>query len=248
MDYPLIVANWKMNGNLISNKHFFDGLKKNVDQIINEVVLCVPFTYLFQAQSILGDSKIILGAQDISENNDGAFTGQISGNMLEEFGCKYVIIGHSERRNFQNETNELIAEKTRLALDKRIKPIICIGESLSERKNNSTYDVLTKQLEPIISILEKKDLNSIVIAYEPIWAIGTGKNADPILVQKTHNFIRSIFSKIDHIQASKIRILYGGSINSKNANQIFKMKDINGGLVGSASLNLNSFISISKSI
>lgn len=229
----MVAGNWKMNGDLALIEQFKETLKtpSNVD-----VVLCPPAPYLLKA--IGGDYD--LGAQNVSEFEKGAHTGDISNGMLNDIGVNYVIIGHSERRQDHNESNELVALKAKAAIDAGIKPIFCIGEPLEVRESGDVFAFVQAQLDAVVECCDARFFEQAVIAYEPIWAIGTGKTASPEQAQEVHAFIREyLASHSEHAQA--IRLLYGGSVNASNAEALFAQNDIDGGLIGGASLKLEDF-------
>ena len=239
-----IVANWKMNGNKRSNEQLINCINDKVCENANiEVVICPPFTYLTQILK-LKTSNIKIGAQNISENQNGAFTGEISGSMLQDLKVDYVIIGHSERRQMYNDTNAVIAQKFELAHQNNLIPILCIGESLNERKAGQTLSVIESQIKPIIETTRIELFAKSIIAYEPVWAIGTGETASPEQAEEVHTNIRNIMEVYDSNIASSIPILYGGSVNGANSKDLFTMGNINGGLIGGASLNGEEFVEI----
>jgi triosephosphate isomerase len=241
----IVAANWKMNGSLalvnsmVSELHNVT-LNENV-----EVVVCPSFPYLaaFSAasKSVNLSSAFSLGAQNLSEHTKGAFTGEISTSMLQEVGVNYVIVGHSERRSIYNESSALVAKKVNAALTAGLKPILCIGESEAERVANQTEVVLAAQLQPVIDEIGIENFKDVVIAYEPVWAIGTGKTASPEMAQETHQFIRDFIAKVDENVAVKLPLLYGGSVNASNCEELFAQADIDGGLIGGASLKAEEF-------
>ena len=239
-----IVANWKMNGSKKSNEQLINYIKHKVCENPNiEVIICPPFTYLTQI-SELKTSIIRIGAQNISESQDGAFTGEISGSMLQDMNIDYVIIGHSERRQMFNDTNNIIAQKFELAHQNNLIPILCVGESLNERKTGQTLSVVESQIKSVIESTCIKLFTKSIIAYEPVWAIGTGETASPEQAEEVHSNIRSIIEEYDSNIATSIPILYGGSVNGANSKDLFTMGNINGGLIGGASLNGEEFIEI----
>ncbi len=228
-----------MNGNLDLVNKMQDGIGNLAKQDL-DVVICPPSVYLqaFDKQSLL------LGGQDISEYNEGAHTGDISARMLKELGCRFVIVGHSERRSDHHESNELVAVKARVALEQGLTPIVCVGEPLSVREAGQVFDYVAAQLDAVIQGVGSTQISQLVIAYEPIWAIGTGKSASPEQAQDVHHFIRKHIAKADEAAASGIRILYGGSVNAANAGALFAQADVDGGLVGGASLKKDEFLAI----
>ncbi len=239
-----IVANWKMNGSKKSNEQLVNYIKHKVFENPNiEVIICPPFTYLTQILE-LKNSIIKIGAQNISESQDGAFTGEISGSMLQDMNINYVIIGHSERRQIFNDTNNIIAQKFELAHQNNLIPILCVGESLNERKTGKTLSVVESQIKSVIESTSIKLFSKSIIAYEPVWAIGTGETASPEQAEEVHSNIRSIIEEYDSNIATSVPILYGGSVNGANSKDLFTMVNINGGLIGGASLNGEEFIEI----
>ena len=242
MKKKLIAGNWKMNGSLAANEALIQGLLAGMAAPSCQVALCVPSVYLPQMQSLLAGSAIDLGAQDVSQHEAGAFTGEISGAMLTEFGVRYCIVGHSERRQYHGETDTLVALKAQRALFSGITPIVCVGETLAEREAGQTEDVVKRQLAAVIHI-NGHCISEIVVAYEPVWAIGTGKTASVEQAQQVHAVLRAQL-KAASPQADRIHILYGGSMNASNAAQLLAQPDIDGGLVGGASLKAADFLSI----
>ncbi len=247
MRKPIIAGNWKMNGSRSSVKELLDGIKAGISEVNSaEVAVCAPFVFLGDVAAQLEGSAIAWGAQNLSTEPKGAFTGEISADMLLDFGCKYVIVGHSERRTLYGETDELVAEKFDVARKAGLKPILCIGESLEERESGVTNDVCTRQIMAVIDRCGVEALLDGVIAYEPIWAIGTGKTATPEQAQETHAAIRKMIAEKNASVAEQVRIQYGGSMNAGNAAQLLAMEDIDGGLIGGASLKAEDFLAICK--
>jgi len=246
-----IAANWKMNKGLVQSQQFAEELrayqeKHKITHV--DIVLCPPFTSLEAVNKKINASGIKLGAQNMHFESMGAFTGEISAGMLKSCGVEFVIIGHSERRQFFNETNTIVNKKVLKALDEGLKPILCIGETLQERDDKITEGVIEEQLKICLSHVSEEQIKDLVIAYEPVWAIGTGKNATPHQAESVHNFIRKKLKKMySEKTANKTRIIYGGSINTGNAKDLFAIETINGGLVGGASLEVQSFIEIINS-
>lgn len=243
----LIAGNWKMNNTTKESLALIRDLKNKIKKIEtkNEIVICPPFVSLHAASKEIINSRIMLGAQNMHFMDSGAYTGEISPMMLKEIGCKYVIIGHSERRQYFNENDELINKKVKAAIQHNLMPILCIGEKLGERQKNIQKNIVEKQLINALQNTEKNNLNSLVVAYEPVWAIGTGKNATPEQAEEMHLFIRKVLEK--QFGNPKIKILYGGSVNEKNAKGILRQKNVDGALVGGASLKADSFIEIINS-
>lgn len=242
---PLIIGNWKMNGNLVVNAQLLSGLtlQNSVDTECQAAV-CVPFPYLAQVQSVLQGSSIAWGAQDVSSQVSGAYTGEVSASMLVDFSCTFAIVGHSERRQYHAESDALVGQKTLCLLEKGITPIVCVGETLQERKNNLTEATVGRQLNAVLSVIDKSTLSKIVIAYEPVWAIGTGVTATPEMAQQVHAFLRSQLTIVNAESAKEVSILYGGSMKPDNAAELLEMADIDGGLIGGASLKSADFLSI----
>ena len=231
-----------MNGGLAANETLIKEMLMGMESPSCEVALCVPSAYLSQLQSLLADTAIEVGAQDISQHAAGAYTGEISAAMLKDFGVRYCIVGHSERRQYHGETDVVVAQKTKQALACGITPIVCVGETLDEREAGKTEEVVKRQLAAVIQ-LNGHCISEIVVAYEPIWAIGTGKTATTEQAQQVHQVLRSqLKAASDH--ADRIQILYGGSMNAANAAQLLAQQDIDGGLVGGASLKAADFLSI----
>lgn len=238
-----VAGNWKMNGSLEANQQLIDGIKAG-SGIKAEMAVCPPAIYIPQIADLLTGSDISWGGQDVCEQVSGAYTGQISAAMLLEMKCKYVIVGHSERRTLNGESDELVAEKYATALAAGLKPILCIGELLEERESGDTEAVVARQLNAVLDKVGIEGIGAGVIAYEPVWAIGTGKTASPQQAQDVHAFIRQILSDKDANVAEKVQILYGGSVKPDNAAELFAMTDIDGGLIGGASLDAESFLGI----
>ena len=238
----LVAGNWKMNGSLAANEVLVKGLLAGLQKPSCQVALCVPSVYLAQCQGLLAGGTIDLGAQDVSQHEGGAFTGEISGAMLKEFGVRYLLVGHSERRQYHFETDAIVATKTQRALACGITPIVCVGETLAEREAGQTEAVVKRQLAAVIHA-NGHCISEIAVAYEPVWAIGTGKTASIEQAQQVHAVLRSQLHAATH-QADRIHILYGGSMNAANAAQLLAQPDIDGGLVGGAALKILDFLSI----
>lgn len=242
----LIAANWKMNKVTSEAEDYIKKFLPLVKDIYDrEIVLCLPYTLLYLANKLLSGSNVKLGAQNMYTEEKGAFTGEISPVMLKDVGCSYVILGHSERRKYFNETDQFINKKMLVALKHGLIPIVCIGETLQEREQNKTFEVLEFQVRNSLANLSPLDAEKIVIAYEPVWAIGTGKNATPQQAQEAQHFIREKYAQMyGSLVAEKVRILYGGSITPENFPGIMEQKDVDGGLVGGSSLDPESFYKI----
>lgn len=247
MRQKLIVANWKMHGNLASNKKLFEAYIEKLSPLDNiDVAVCVPYPYLAQAQTMLQSTKIAWGAQNLSKDAVGAFTGEVSAAMLKDFGASYVIIGHSERATAYCESDENLAIKFMQAQAHGLTPILCVGETLIEREAGVMQMVVAKQLDTIINLYGAAVFANAVISYEPIWAIGTGLAASAEQAQSMHEFIRGRIASLDKAAAASLKILYGGSVNPKNAVQLLVMQDIDGGLIGKCSLNAQEFEGICR--
>lgn len=247
MRRKLVAGNWKMHGVLAQNKALLDAVTSGITETSSvECAVCVPFPYLAQAQQSLQDSPVRWGAQDVHQLEQGAFTGEVSAAMLQDFGCHYVIVGHSERRSLYGETNELVAEKFSAAQKAGLVPMLCIGETLEQHEDGTAESIVAKQLDAVTDLLGVEALQQAVIAYEPVWAIGTGRTATPEQAQAMHAFIRQRIAAKCSTTASKVRILYGGSVKAANAAALFAMPDIDGGLVGGASLQADEFLAICK--
>jgi len=244
MRKPIIAGNWKMYKTEAEAVDFVQKLKPNVADVHDRtIVVCPPFPVLSKVWDEICNNKIALGAQDLFWEDDGAYTGEVSAPMLKAVGCTYVIIGHSERRQYFGETDETVNKKLFVALKHRLIPIVCIGEKLEEREKGITFQVIEKQIKGGFKGLGTGDWGSVTIAYEPVWAIGTGKTATPDQAQEVHSFIRKHLPKET---ADKVRILYGGSIKPENIKDLMAQPDIDGGLVGGASLKIDSFVKIIK--
>lgn len=245
MRKPLIAGNWKMNGSRSDITTLLDGIKAGMAQVkVAEVAVCAPYIYIPQAAEQLAGTPIAWGGQNLSTEAKGAFTGEISAAMLLDFNCKYVIVGHSERRTLYGEDDALVAKKFAVAHAAGLTPILCIGETLEEREKGVTEEVCARQLKAVIDEVGIAKLGDGVIAYEPVWAIGTGKTATPEQAQDVHAFIRGQLAALDKAVADKVRIQYGGSMNAGNAKDLLAMQDIDGGLIGGASLKAEDFLAI----
>jgi triosephosphate isomerase len=244
----IIAGNWKMNKTAAEGLDLVRGLKielANVKEV--DIVVCPPYTALSEVSKAVLDSNIRLGAQNMSENNVGAFTGEIAAGMLKEFSVRYVILGHSERRQYQKESDVLIAKKALSVHAASLKPIVCVGETLAEREGGLTEKVLETQVRGSLAGLSKEQMNETIVAYEPVWAIGTGKTATTAQAQETHAFIRSLLVKMfDDAVARRVRIQYGGSVKPSNARELMSQPDVDGALVGGAALEVRSFADIIK--
>ena len=247
----LIAANWKMNKGLVESQKFAEEIKSHFEKTkitSVEIVICPPFTSLETVHRIIIGTGIKLGAQNVYYESNGAFTGEISCAMLQSCGCEYVIVGHSERRQYFHETDAIINKKVLKALDEGLKPILCVGETLQEHQDHLTEGIIEDQVKICLTHVSEEQIENVVIAYEPVWAIGTGKNATAHQAGSVHNFIRKKIKKLySEETANNLRIIYGGSINPENAKELFAPQSINGGLVGGSSLDEKSFIEIINS-
>jgi triosephosphate isomerase len=240
--HKLIAGNWKMNGTLEANDALVRTVVAGMKEARCEVAVCVPAPYLAQVQMLRHGSKLELGAQDVSPHDGGAYTGEVSAPMLREFGVRYAIVGHSERRQYHGESDALVAEKARAALAHGITPIVCIGETLAEREAGRTEEVVKRQMAAVIHI-NGHCISEIVVAYEPVWAIGTGRTATPEQAQQVHALLRTQLAAASE-HAELVNILYGGSMNAANAASLLAQRDIDGGLIGGASLKAPDFLQI----
>ncbi|MER2540620.1 MAG: triose-phosphate isomerase [Azonexus sp.] len=246
MRKKFVAGNWKMHGSFQQNTALLENLKAHVSDVACEVAVCVPYPYLAQAQSMVEGSVIGLGAQNLSEHVSGAFTGEVSASMLKEFGCRYVLVGHSERRAQYGESDAVVAAKFAAAQAVGIVPVLCVGESLAERQSGLTAQVVSQQLSAVLDLLGVAALESSVVAYEPVWAIGTGMTATPGQAQEVHFAIRSQVAAQNAVIAGGLRILYGGSVKPQNAKELFAQADIDGGLIGGAALVADDFLAICR--
>ncbi|HHH38493.1 MAG TPA: triose-phosphate isomerase [Sedimenticola sp.] len=247
MRQPLVAGNWKMNGSRESIRVLLDGIKSGIGEVEKAaVVVCAPYVYLADVQAQLEGTPIGWGAQDLSTEAAGAYTGEISAAMLKDFGCSHVIVGHSERRAYHGESDQLVAKKYAVARAAGLVPILCVGETLEEREQGITEEVVARQLDALIDLEGVGALADGVIAYEPVWAIGTGKTASPEQAQEVHAFIRGRVAAKDAAVADAVRILYGGSMKPDNAAELISKPDIDGGLIGGASLKAEDFLAICK--
>ena len=246
MKHKLIAGNWKMNGSLAANQALVQGVQQGLAQALDakhaQVAVCVPAAYLSQVQQLVKGTGIDLGSQDVSAHEQGAYTGEISAAMLKDFAVRYVIVGHSERRQYHGETDEQVAHKAQRALSAGITPIVCVGETLAERETGKTEEVVKRQLAAVIHT-NGHCISEIVVAYEPVWAIGTGKTASPEQAQAVHAVLRAqLKAATEH--SDRVHILYGGSMNAVNASELLAQPDIDGGLIGGAALKAADFLTI----
>lgn len=242
-----IAANWKMHGSKETNKTLLTKLKQAlVDYQKAQILIAAPFVYLDQLSELLVDSRLKFGAQNVSQFEQGAYTGEVSAAMLADIGCSFALLGHSERRHLFAENNQLIAEKCKQLLKQDLQAIFCVGETLQQREAGQTESVVKQQVQALIDAVGIKALGKSILAYEPVWAIGSGKTASPEQAQEVHAMLRAYLAEQDQTLAENIAIIYGGSVNEKNAQSLFEQKDIDGGLIGGASLQAESFLNICK--
>lgn len=245
MRQPLIAGNWKMNGTRASAEALIQGVIAGLTGMNQaEIAVCVPFVFLELGQRLLSGASIHLGAQNVCTEASGAYTGEISAAMLNEFGCSYVICGHSERRDYYGETDAIVAKKLAMVMSAGMTPILCVGETLEQREQGFMETVIARQIDAIIAANGIASFAQLEIAYEPVWAIGTGKTATPEQAQEVHAFIRTRLSERDATIGATVRILYGGSMKPSNAAELLAMPDIDGGLIGGASLVADDFLAI----
>lgn len=240
----LIAGNWKMNGSLAANKVLLNGLIADIGQPECDVAVCVPTPYLGQVQAALATTPISLGAQDVSAHDAGAYTGEVSAAMLKDFDCRYVIVGHSERRTYHGETDAIVADKALRVLNAGLIPIVCVGETLEQRESGQTAAIVAAQADAVLNVLGAEQVSRIVLAYEPVWAIGTGKTATPEVAQEVHELLRRRVASKNEAAARQVQIVYGGSMKPENAAELLAMPDIDGGLIGGASLKPSEFLAI----
>ena len=245
---PIIAGNWKLNKNIKESIELVTLLKRKLNDVQNvEIVVCPVYTALSDVYEVLMESSIKLGAQDLFWEEKGAFTGEVSASLIKDTGASFVVVGHSERRQFFNETDETVNKKTKAALKVGLTPIVCVGEMLQEREANKTFQVIERQLKGSLVNFSHDEIDKVVVAYEPVWAIGTGKVATPQQAQEVHAFIRKEISKVFGEEAARgLRILYGGSVKPDNISNLMNEPDIDGALVGGASLEVDSFSDIVK--
>ena len=247
MRQPLVAGNWKMNGSLDSITELVEGIKTGLDSVTTaEMAICPPYVYIPQVAGMIRGTSISLGAQDVNDQESGAHSGEVAAGMLADVGCKYALVGHSERRSIYGESDEFTARKFAAARMAGLVPILCVGELLEEREQGITEQVVGRQLDAVIDLEGVGALADAVIAYEPVWAIGTGKTASPDLAQEVLAFIRCMVAREDATISNNVQILYGGSVMGSNAAELFGMPDIDGGLIGGASLQANEFLTIGR--
>ncbi len=248
MRQSLVMGNWKMNGSRSEGLDLANAIVAGLKQGDQGIAVCVPYVYLSDIQNAIADTPLALGAQNVADQESGAYTGEISGAMLKECGCSYALVGHSERRSYYGDTDESVATRFCQAQKQGVVPVLCVGETLEERENDETFAVIDRQLNAVIDKAGIDALTDSVIAYEPVWAIGTGKTASDDQAQEVHKYIREQIAAKSQTVADNIQILYGGSVKPNNAKAIFAMPDIDGGLIGGASLDAESFLTIYQSI
>ena len=239
----IVAGNWKMNGSTESIVSLVTGLLE-MNDFNSEVVIAPSFPYLSKVDELVGKSRLVLAAQNLNEKESGAYTGEVSASMLGDFNVKYVLLGHSERRSIYCESDDLVAEKVKVALAVGLTPILCIGETLEERESGQTFSVCQRQIQAVISLVGITSFEKMVVAYEPVWAIGTGLSASADQAQEVHQSIRAFLAQSSQSVAQKVQILYGGSVKASTSSALFKMPDVDGALVGGASLDAKEFIAI----
>ncbi len=248
MRQSLVMGNWKMNGSRSEGLALANAIAAGLKDGDQGIAVCVPYVYLSDVRAAVENTPLALGAQNVADQASGAYTGEVSASMLKECGCAYALVGHSERRQYYGDTDESVATRFCQAQKEGVVPVLCIGETLEERENGTTFSVIDEQLNAVIDMAGIDALANSVIAYEPVWAIGTGKTASDEQAQEVHKYIREQIAAKSQSVADKIQILYGGSVKPNNAKAIFAMPDIDGGLIGGASLDAESFLTIYQSI
>ena len=248
MRRKLVIGNWKMNGNRAANTALLSGIVAGLNDAVGQAgadcAVCVPAPYLAQCQAELQGSPVAWGGQDLSVHASGAYTGEVSACMLVDFASRYVLCGHSERRAYHKESSELVAQKTVAALAAGLTPVVCVGETLAQREAGETEAVICGQLQAVLDLIPAQELAKIVVAYEPVWAIGTGKTATPQIAQDAHRFLRARLAQKNEAAAAGVQILYGGSMKPDNAKELMAQPDIDGGLIGGAALKATDFLGI----
>ena len=244
MRKSLVVGNWKMNGSREKARALAADIQAGLAGAKADVGVCPPFLHIPEVAEIVKDGPLLLGSQNVADRDEGAYTGEISAPLLKEFGCRLAIVGHSERRALYGESNELVAARYARAIENGLIPILCVGETLAERESEQTFSVIAKQLYTVLDLADVGSLAGAVIAYEPVWAIGTGRTASTEQAQEVHAWIRARVAEMNKDIAENLQILYGGSVKADNAQALFSMPDIDGGLIGGASLDANSFLKI----
>ena len=248
MRRSLVVGNWKMNGTLASAQLLAKGIIAGLGSVDADIAVCVPYVYLPAVSELVQGTALGLGSQNIADKASGAYTGEVSAAMLKEFNTQYALVGHSERRSYYGDTDASVAARYVQAQEQGITPILCVGETLEQREQDQTFAVINEQLDAVIELAGIESFSKAVIAYEPVWAIGTGKTATDEQAQEVHHYIRQYIAAKDQAIAEKVQILYGGSAKPENAKGLFAMPDIDGGLIGGASLDAESFLSVFQSV
>jgi triosephosphate isomerase len=248
MRRSLVVGNWKMNGTLASAQLLAKGIIAGLGSADADIAVCVPYVYLPAINELVKDTALGLGSQNIADKASGAYTGEVSASMLKEFNTQYALVGHSERRSYYGDTDASVAARYVQAQEQGIIPILCVGETLEQREQDQTFTVINEQLDAVLDLAGVESLSKAVIAYEPVWAIGTGKTASDEQAQEVHHYIRQYIAAKDQAIADKVQILYGGSAKPDNAKGLFAQPDIDGGLIGGASLEAESFLKIFQSV
>ena len=246
MRKTIVAGNWKMNASKESVNTLIEGILSGMNEASSEVIVCAPFPYLSQVESLIQGSSLMLGAQNLNVNSAGAYTGEVSADMIKDFGAQHVIVGHSERRSLYGETNAIVAEKTKAAIDAGLTPLLCVGESLEDRESGNTEAIVEEQINAVVDLIGIESFDQVIIAYEPVWAIGTGLTASPEQAQAVHLFIRNLLADSSEKIAQRTPILYGGSMNAGNAADLISCSDIDGGLIGGAALKAEDFLQICK--
>jgi len=245
MRKKLVAGNWKLNGSRESNRALAAGILAGAgDAAAADIMVCPPFVYLADLAELLADTPVLLGAQDVAAESSGAFTGEVSADMLRDIGCSHTIIGHSERRTIYGETDEMVAAKFKAAQASGLVPVLCIGETLEQRESGVTMDVISRQVGAVLEAAGVASFGNAILAYEPVWAIGTGLTASPEQAQEVHAHIRTIIAAADAKIGAGLQILYGGSVKGANAAELFAKEDIDGGLIGGAALDATEFLAI----
>ncbi|NVM74744.1 triosephosphate isomerase [Duganella sp. SG902] len=248
MRRKLVIGNWKMNGNRAANSALLSGIVAGLNDFGADCAVCVPAPYLAQCQAQLAGTPVAWGGQDVSVHASGAYTGEVSAAMLVDFGSTYVLCGHSERRAYHGESSALVAQKALAALASGLTPVVCFGETLAQREAGQTEDVICAQLQAVLDAIEPAQVGKLVLAYEPVWAIGTGKTATPQIAQDAHRFLRECVARKDAVAAQGVQILYGGSMKPENAKELMAQPDIDGGLIGGAALKATDFLGIIQAV
>ncbi|MCH9746378.1 MAG: triose-phosphate isomerase [Proteobacteria bacterium] len=246
MRQVIVAGNWKMNASKETVNTLIMGILSGMGDVDSNVIVCAPSPYMSQVEALITHSQLHLGAQDLNVNASGAFTGEVSADMIKDFGAQYVIVGHSERRSLYGESDDVVAHKVQVALENDLTPLFCIGETLEERESGNMEAVVSRQIQAVIDRVGIDAFKNIIIAYEPVWAIGTGVTATPQQAQDAHAFIRSMLAQNNESVAQATPILYGGSMNPGNAAELIGCEDIDGGLIGGASLKAEDFLQICK--